>query len=57
MIVQSNEFTCELCGETYEKGWTDAEMWDEAEEMFGDEVLAERETAIICDDCWGKNLN
>ncbi len=44
-----NTFTCALCGGTFEKGWTDEEMMDEAEKNFGDIAF---EGNTVCDDCY-----
>ena len=46
----ANEFTCALCGEIYEKSWTDDEAIAEAKSLFGDNVM-EHETSVVCDDC------
>lgn len=43
-------FTCALCGETYEKDWTDEEAEAEKDQLWGDVPLEECE--IICDDCF-----
>ena len=49
----SETFTCESCGETKEKGWSDAEAAAEAEELFpGIDVSDPTEARVVCDDCY-----
>jgi hypothetical protein len=44
------EFTCEACGETFPKAWTDEDAHAEASAVFRPE---EREDeAVVCDGCW-----
>ena len=46
-------FTCESCGETQEKGWSDAEAAAEAEELFpGIDASNPAEAGVVCDDCY-----
>ena len=46
-------FTCESCGETKEKGWSDAEAAAEAEELFpGIDVSDPAEAGMVCDGCY-----
>ena len=46
-------FTCESCGETMGKGWSDAEAAAEAEELFpGIDVADLEEAAVVCDGCY-----
>lgn len=42
-------FTCEACGETFDKVWTDEESRAEAEAVFAPEELAE--VAVVCSPC------
>jgi len=50
-VNQGDEYTCELCGETYE-ATTDADEADqEYREYFGE---PQEDDHIICDDCWKK---
>ena len=48
----NNEFTCEMCHGTFEKGWTDEEAEAELKQLFAP-VPAE-ECGLICDDCFLK---
>ena len=51
--VSVETFTCESCGETKEKGWSDAEAAAEAEELFpGIDVSDPAEAGMVCDDCY-----
>ena len=50
----SDTFTCEMCGNTFEKGWTDEEAQDEARQIFGE--IPPEEQALTCDDCWRRFL-
>jgi hypothetical protein len=45
-------YTCDLCGQTYEKAWTDEEALAEAEDNFSPAEL--EDTAVVCDDCYRK---
>ena len=46
-----NEYECSVCGNVYEKGWTDEEATAEREEVWGPEFTNE-DCAIVCDDCY-----
>ena len=47
----SDSFTCEACGGTYTKGWTDAEAVAEADAAgFRDQ------SAVVCDPCYVKMM-
>mgnify|MGYP003426606280 CR=1 len=48
-----NEYTCESCKNTYEKGWTDEEANIESVLLHG-KSSNEPDMAIICDDCFIK---
>lgn len=43
-------FTCDLCGGTFEKAWSEEEAQAEAERLFSPAEL--EDTAIVCHDCW-----
>ena len=43
-------YTCDSCGKTSEKGWSDEEAAAEAEELFPG--IEPAETAIVCDACY-----
>lgn len=45
-----NEYTCNSCGETYEKIRSDEECWKEFHEIMPEAV--NDDIAILCDDCW-----
>ena len=45
-----NKFTCERCGEMYDKTRSDEECWKEFHELMPE--ATHDEIAIICDDCW-----
>ena len=44
-------FTCDNCGETYTKTWSDEEAMAEAESLYPAEDLEEG-TGIVCDPCF-----
>lgn len=46
----SDTYTCEQCGGTFEKGWSDEESAAEAQSIWGD--LSTEDVALICEDCW-----
>ena len=43
-------YTCENCGGTFKKGWSDEEAMAEPEALFPPQDL--EETGIVCDDCF-----
>lgn len=43
-------FTCDLCGGTFPKGWSDEEAAAEAEGLFSPAEL--EATSVVCDDCF-----
>ena len=46
-------FTCDSCGETFPKGWSDEEAAAEAEELFpGMDLTDPDEAGIVCDGCY-----
>ena len=51
-----DSYMCELCHETFEKGWTDEEANAEAQELFSIPQASEqpKDMAIVCDDCFCK---
>lgn len=49
----ANEFTCAMCGGTFEKAWTDEECKAEALEIFG-HAAEDCDSNVVCDDCWLK---
>jgi hypothetical protein len=48
-------YTCECCGGTFEKGWSDEEMRLESVEKFPE--LKDEDAAVVCDDCYKKIEN
>lgn len=51
--MSSETFTCESCGETFPKGWTDEEAAAEAQELFpGIDPGDPAEAGTVCDDCY-----
>lgn len=49
-MTEHGEFTCDACGETFPKAWSDEEAHAEAEEVFPDGVGDD--PAMVCDDCY-----
>lgn len=49
---ESSNFTCAVCGETFEKLRTDEEAMAEAKEKFGDDLGDD--LLVVCDDCFRK---
>lgn len=47
--MEANDFQCVMCGEAYEKGWTDEEAKVEAKDLWGIE-----KGPVVCDDCFNK---
>lgn len=52
MDVTKDTYTCSLCKEKFEKGWSDEEAMQESKEIFGN--LPPQDLAVICDDCFYK---
>ena len=48
-------YTCEVCGGTFEKGWSDEEAWAEAKSLYPPEDL--KEVGLTCDDCFRKVMD
>ena len=49
----SETFTCESCGKTFPKGWSDEESAAEAEEFFpGIDLTDPAEAGVVCDGCY-----
>lgn len=46
----ADTFTCGICGETFEKAWSDEEAQEESMRMFGE--VPPSEQATVCEDCW-----
>jgi len=51
--MSSNEFTCAICLETFDKGWSDDEAAKEYDEVFPD---AQGDIDVVCDDCYKKMI-
>jgi len=45
-------FTCESCGGTFGKGWSDDEAAAEAQEWFPGIDVSDDEAAIVCTGCY-----
>ena len=45
----SDTFTCAACGGTFDKGWSDDEMWAEALVHGFD---PHDQNVLVCDDCF-----
>ena len=50
--VKENEFKCELCGNVYDKGWSDEEAKQEYFDNFDDTNIDD--CGMVCDDCYNK---
>lgn len=48
----NEEYTCDMCKETFGKGRSDEEAIAEHTELFGTEDISD--CAIVCDDCFNK---
>lgn len=47
----SDHFTCECCGQSYQKGWSDTEALSEFAEKFPVESASGESTCIVCEHC------
>jgi hypothetical protein len=50
--AMSKTYTCDDCGGTFEKGWTEEEARAEQQQNFGD--MPDSAMAQVCDDCYRK---
>lgn len=52
--LPANKFRCGMCGNVYEKAWSDEEMHQEAVEKFGSTLAAQAKEKgdYVCSDCW-----
>lgn len=50
MIVSNGEYTCDMCGGTFETGRSDEEAWAEHDKNFPGE--SHDTAAVICDECY-----
>ena len=49
----ADEFTCDVCGGTFEKGWPDEEAEKEYAGSFNELTAGEKEDrAELCEDCY-----
>lgn len=54
-------FQCVMCGETFQKGWSDEEAMKEYEQNYGAHIGEEMD--VVCDEChdaimvWRKNMD
>ena len=49
-----DDFTCDECGGTFTKAWTDTEAEQEYSATFARAQAAGIERAIVCDDCYNR---
>ena len=53
MSETADTFTCDSCGETFDKTWSDEEAAAEAQELFpGIDASDPEEAGTVCDDCF-----
>lgn len=50
MPNESKTFTCVICHETFDKGWSDEEAKAELDDAFP--TLNEGDCDLVCDDCY-----
>lgn len=48
--MQNNQFTCALCHQTFDKGWSDEEAITELQANFDTTDIADCD--MVCDDCY-----
>lgn len=48
-MSEHGEFTCDGCGETFPKGWSDEEAQAEADAVFPEGI---DDPAMVCDECY-----
>jgi len=48
--MKDNEYQCSMCGETYEKGWTE----EEARKEQNDNGWSDLDCDLVCDDCYNQ---
>ena len=51
---EPNEFTCDMCGGTFERGWSDEEATQEAVANGFKHEIETGDTACVCEDCYQK---
>ena len=51
-------YTCEVCGGSFLSDWTEDDAMEEAEELYGKEVMDKHRDAVVsvCDDCYQEYL-
>ena len=47
----ADTFTCDCCGGTFDKGWSEKEAAAESRELWGVDINEDPTMAVICDDC------
>lgn len=52
LLLPAPTFTCEMCGGTFGKAWSDEEAEAEKVELFP--LVAREDCAMICDDCFNR---
>jgi DNA-directed RNA polymerase subunit RPC12/RpoP len=53
--VVSTTYTCDECGGTFKRDWSDEEALEESRILFGD--IPEEERAIVCDMCYKRIMD
>lgn len=55
MTPKDDTYKCDMCGDTFEKGWSDEEAEEEAADIFGVEGAASNsDMSVVCEDCFRK---
>lgn len=54
-VGMTDEYTCAVCGETYKKGWSDEDAFEEYQETFPD-VPENEPMEVVCDDCYQRMM-
>ena len=53
-IGKDGRFTCDECGGTFPKAWSDEEAEQEYDEVFTSAKAANISRAVVCDDCYNQ---
>jgi hypothetical protein len=48
--MKQNEYKCAICGNVYEKAYSDEEAMEECVELFGE--MSGDDLLVVCDDCF-----
>jgi len=52
--MSNDQYTCALCGGTFDKGWSEEEAEAEAKLLWGD--MPEEDREVICDTCFQSEI-